>query len=80
MTTTHNIEVQQAIHQAAIKLAALEFIDQETARQVLPVAEAVANMFTILYYQADTGRVTPEDFEQALDTIRQVTKLRTDLY
>ena len=76
MTTTHNIEVQQAIHQAAIKLAALEF----TARQVLPVAEAVANMFTILYYQAETGRVTPEDFEQALDTIRQVTKLRTDLY
>ncbi|EKT4485765.1 MULTISPECIES: type I toxin-antitoxin system ptaRNA1 family toxin [Shewanella] len=27
MTTTRNIEVQQAIHQAATKLAALEFID-----------------------------------------------------
>lgn len=80
MTTTHNIEVQQAIHQAATKLAALEFIDQETARHISPVAEAVANMFTILYYQAETGRATPEDFEQALDTIRQVTKLRTDLY
>ncbi|KJP13505.1 toxin of toxin-antitoxin type 1 system [Klebsiella aerogenes] len=74
MTATHNIEVQQAIHQAATELAALEFIDQETARKISPVAEAVANMFTILYYQAETGRATPEDFEQALDTIRQVTR------
>ncbi|EJD6612308.1 MULTISPECIES: type I toxin-antitoxin system ptaRNA1 family toxin [Providencia] len=71
MTTKHNIEVQQAIHQAATKLAALEFIDQETARQVLPVAEAVANMFTILYYQAETGRVTTEDFQKALAIVRQ---------
>ncbi|MCS0147117.1 type I toxin-antitoxin system ptaRNA1 family toxin [Vibrio alginolyticus] len=73
MTTTHNIDVQQAIHQAATKLAALEFIDQETARQISPVAEAVANMFTVLYYQAETGRATPEDFEQALDTILNFT-------
>lgn len=73
MTITHNIEVQQAIHQAATNLASLEFIDQETARQISPVAEAVANMFTILYSQAETGRATPEDFEQALVTIRQVT-------
>ncbi|WP_025739070.1 type I toxin-antitoxin system ptaRNA1 family toxin [Salinivibrio socompensis] len=56
------------------RLAALEFIDQETARQILPVAEAVANMFTILYYQAETGRVTPEDFELALTAIRQATR------
>lgn len=74
MTTTHNIEVQNVIHQAATKLAALEFIDQETAQQISPVAEAVANMFTILYYQAETGRATPEDFQEALDTIRQVTR------
>ncbi|EJN3801286.1 type I toxin-antitoxin system ptaRNA1 family toxin [Vibrio alginolyticus] len=74
MTTTHNIEVQNVIHQAATKLAALAFIDQETARQISPVAEAVANMFTILYYQAETGRATPEDFEQALDTIRHATR------
>ena len=73
MTTTHNIEVQQAIHQAATELAALEFIDQETARQISPVAEAVANMFTILYYQAETGRATPEDFQEALATVRQAT-------
>ena len=74
MTTTHNIQVQQAIHQTATKLAALEFIDQETARQVSPVAEAVANMFMILYYQAETGRATPEDFEQVLDTICHLTR------
>ena len=71
MTTTHNIEVQNVIHQAATKLVALEFIDQETARQISPVAEAVANMFTILYYQAETGRATPEDFQEALATIQQ---------
>ncbi len=73
MTTTHNIEVQQAIHQAATKLAALEFIDQETAQQISPVAQAVANMFTILYYQAETGRATQEDFKEAFATIRQAT-------
>lgn len=65
MTTTHNIEVQQAM------LAALEFIDQETARRILPVAEAVANMFTVLYYQAETGQATQEDFKEALATIRK---------
>ncbi|MDE1241440.1 type I toxin-antitoxin system ptaRNA1 family toxin [Vibrio aestuarianus] len=73
MTTIHNIEVQQLIHQAAVKLSTLEFIDQETARQISPVAEAVANMFTILYYQAETGQATPEDFQEALATIRQAT-------
>jgi hypothetical protein len=73
MTTTHNIEVQQAIHQAAIKLAALEFIDQETAQQISPVAEAVANMFTLLYYQAETVQATPDDFNEALVTILNAT-------
>lgn len=73
MATMHNIEVQKAIHQAAAELSALEFIDQETARQISPVAEAVANMFTILYYQAETGRATQEDFQEALATIRQAT-------
>ncbi|WP_232426753.1 type I toxin-antitoxin system ptaRNA1 family toxin [Teredinibacter turnerae] len=42
----------------------MEFIDQKTARHISPVAEAVANIFTILYYQAETGRATPDDFEQ----------------
>ncbi|EMW0564204.1 type I toxin-antitoxin system ptaRNA1 family toxin [Vibrio parahaemolyticus] len=73
MTITHNIEVQHAIHQAAIKLASLEFIDQETAQQISPVAEAVANMFTIIYYQAETGRATPDDFNEALVTILNAT-------
>ncbi|WP_165661916.1 type I toxin-antitoxin system ptaRNA1 family toxin [Oceanimonas sp. MB9] len=61
------------MHQAATELVALEFIDQETARQVSPVVEAVANMFTILYYQAETGRATPEDF-QAVDYENQYQK------
>ena len=56
-------------------MATLEFMDQETAQKISPVSEAVANMFTILYYQSETGRATQEDFEQALVTIRQVTNV-----
>ncbi|MGP5563445.1 type I toxin-antitoxin system ptaRNA1 family toxin [Vreelandella alkaliphila] len=67
------IEVQNAIHQAAAELPSLEFIDQETARRVSLVAEAVANMFTVLCYQAETGRATPEGFQVVLTTIRQAT-------
>lgn len=73
MTTAHNIEAHNVIHQAATDLVTLEFIDQETARQISPVAEAVANMFTILYYQAEAGRATQEDFQEALAIIRQAT-------
>lgn len=46
-------------------------IDQEAARQLSPMAEAVANMFMVLYYQAETGQATRDDFRQALDAVRQ---------
>lgn len=35
------------------------------------MVEAVANMFTVLYYQAETGRATRDDFREALDVVRQ---------
>jgi len=48
-------------------LALQKFIDQKTAQQLAPVAEAIANLCTLLYYQADTGSVA----EDALARIRQ---------
>jgi len=35
------------------------------------MAEAVANMFMVLYYQAETGQATRDDFRLALDAVRQ---------
>ena len=71
MASTDNRQVQKAIHYAAIKLASLEFIDQMTAQQVAPVTEAIANLCTLLYYQADTGAVAEDEFQDALARIRQ---------
>ena len=50
-----NAIATQAVHHAAAQLAALDWIDQDAARQLSPMAEAVANMFMVLYYQAETG-------------------------
>ena len=71
MVSTDNCQVQQAIHHAAAKLASLEFIDQMTALQVAAVTEAIANLCTLLYYQADTGAVAEDEFQDALARIRQ---------
>jgi hypothetical protein len=59
------------VHQAANILASLEFIDQVAAQQIGPMAEAVANMFMVVYYQAETGRATPADFQEAMDGLKQ---------
>ena len=66
-----NAIATQAVHHEAAQLAALDWIDQEAARQLSPMAEAVANMFMVLYYQAETGQATRDDFRQALDAVRQ---------
>ncbi len=66
-----NAIATQAVHHAAAQLAALDWIDQEAARQLSPMAEAVANMFMVLYYQAETGQATRDDFRLALDAVRQ---------
>ena len=65
-----NAIATQAVHHAAAQLAALDWIDQEAARQLSPMAEAVANMFMVLYYQAETGQATRDDSRQALDAVR----------
>ena len=71
MASAEKRQVQQVIHHAAVELASLEFIDQKTALQVAPVAEAIANLCTLLYYQADTGAVAEDEFQDALARIRQ---------
>ncbi|WP_313303512.1 type I toxin-antitoxin system ptaRNA1 family toxin [Diaphorobacter sp.] len=71
MATLNPTNATQAVHHAAVQLAALDWIDQDAARQLSPRAEAVANMFMVLYYQAETGQATRDDFRQALDAVRQ---------
>lgn len=65
------IETSQAVHQAASTLAALEYLDQEHAQQLGPLAEAVANMFMVVFYQAETGQATQHDFQEAIEAVRQ---------
>ena len=65
------IETSQAVHQAASALAALEYLDQEHAQQLGPLAEAVANMFMLVFYQAETGQATQHDFQEAIEAVHQ---------
>ncbi len=71
MASTDNRHDEHAIHHAAATLALQKFIDQKTAQQLAPVAEAIANLCTLLYYQADTGAVAEDEFQDALARIRQ---------
>ena len=71
MTTQHLIEPSQVVHQAAAMLTFLEYINQEEARGLGPLAEAVANAFMVVYYQAETGRATRADFQEAMNILRQ---------
>lgn len=72
MTTPYNTEVQKIIHHVASELAALEFVNQDAAREISQVAEAVTNMFTVLYYQAETGDATKQDFQEARIKLQEV--------
>ena len=71
MATQHTTQATQTVQHAATLLAGLDWIDQDMARQLSPMAEAVANMFTLVYYQAETGRLTQADFQEAMSTLRQ---------
>lgn len=71
MATQQCIEPSQAVHQAAAALATLDYLDQEHAQQLGPLAEAVANMFMVVFYQAETGRASRADFLEAQDTLRR---------
>ena len=70
MAILNVINATQAVHHAAEQLAALDWIDQDTAQHLGPLAEAVANAFTVVFYQAETGQASPADFRVALDAVR----------
>ena len=46
-------------------------MDQEAAQRLGPMAEAVANTFMVVFYQAQTGKATPSDFREAVDAVRK---------
>lgn len=71
MTAQQFNEASRAVQQAADILASLEFIDQKDAQHICKLSEAVMNMFTIVYYQAETGLATQEDFKTAVGMLRQ---------
>lgn len=55
MRTQHFVESGQVVRQAAAILTSLEYIARS-------LAKSVANAFMVVYYQAETGRVTKADF------------------
>jgi hypothetical protein len=57
-----------------MQLGAIRWLDQAEARQLSPMAEALANMFVMLYYQAETGKATRNDFRQALKAVRNTVR------
>ncbi|EHZ6871844.1 type I toxin-antitoxin system ptaRNA1 family toxin [Providencia rettgeri] len=63
--------ITQTVQQAATLLAGMDWLDQETAKEIATMAEAVANIFMVVYYQAETGQATQVDFEEAMTTLRQ---------
>lgn len=57
MTIQQFIDPCQAVYQAAAALVMWEYLDREHAQQLGPLAEAVANMFMVMFCQAETGQV-----------------------
>lgn len=72
MTTQHFIKPKQAVHQAAAILSSLEYINKAEARSLGPLAEAVVNACMLMYYQAETGRATKADFQEAMSALRRL--------
>lgn len=71
MATLNSTDATQAVHQAAVQLAGLDWIDQAAARELGPIAEALTNAFAVVFYQAETGRAMPADFREAMNALRQ---------
>ncbi|MBV2143752.1 type I toxin-antitoxin system ptaRNA1 family toxin [Falsochrobactrum sp. TDYN1] len=74
MATQYTTDVSQAIQHAAAGLNTIDWLDQAAARELGPLAEATANMFMVLFYQAETGLATREDFLQARAEIRRALR------
>ncbi|ATG74486.1 hypothetical protein AN401_12020 [Zobellella denitrificans] len=65
------IDPCQAVYQAAAALAALEYLDREYAQQLGLLAEVVANMFMVMFYQAETVQASRGKFQETIEAARQ---------
>ncbi|OZI49404.1 type I toxin-antitoxin system ptaRNA1 family toxin [Bordetella genomosp. 4] len=72
MATVYPNEFSKVVQHAAAELNAIDWLNPATARQLGPLAEATANMFMVLFYQAETGLATREDFLKARAQIQNV--------
>ncbi|MEA9606000.1 type I toxin-antitoxin system ptaRNA1 family toxin [Xanthomonas campestris pv. plantaginis] len=80
MATVHPNEFSQVVQHAAAELNAIDWLDQATARELGPLAEATANMFMVLFYQAETGLATRDDFLKARTQIQNVLSAHNDRF
>ncbi|HHJ1218822.1 TPA: type I toxin-antitoxin system ptaRNA1 family toxin [Proteus mirabilis] len=71
MATINTNDISKVIQHAAAELSAIDWMDQKTARAVGPLAEATVNLFMVLYYQAETGLATRDDFTQGRATLQR---------
>lgn len=53
-------------------LNSIAWMDQESAREVLPLADAALDALTVMIYQAGTGRATRRQFSDARKELRRV--------
>lgn len=67
----------QTVEQAATLLVGMDWLDQDIAKEIATMAEAVANMFMVVYYQAETGQAIQADFQEAMTTLRHALSQRT---
>lgn len=74
MATQHTTEFSKAIHHAVVDLDGIDWMDQAAARELGPLAEAAANMFMVVFYQAETGLATREDFLKARAEIQRALR------
>ncbi|WP_416391864.1 type I toxin-antitoxin system ptaRNA1 family toxin [Alloalcanivorax xenomutans] len=74
MATQHTTDVSKAIQHAVAGLNTIDWLDQAAARELGPLAEATANMFMVVFYQAETGLATREDFLHARAEIRRALR------
>lgn len=62
----------QTAQKSATLLAGMGWLDQNTAKEIAAMAEAVTNMFMVVYYQAETGLATQADFQEARSAVMQM--------
>jgi len=58
-----------ALTQVATLLKKIEWMSQDEAAELFPLADSVLDFFVIVAYQAGTGKVTNQEFLEAREKI-----------